>query len=141
MDLAVGGASFLLGAGVGAAVGAAGSLFGGRALGKKRVLGRMLGQSTLHAGPIRDAAFPWVVLGRAWAHHRLVSERNHARRDAISVDIAAADALMGQAPDALRRRLAGVIGRLRGRFTTPKHRAELATLIGTLFSEVTNDET
>ncbi len=133
VDLAVGGTSFLLGAGIGAAVGAASALFGGRMVGRKRVLGRTLGGSTATVGPIRAAAFPWVVLGRAWAHHQIVSERNHSKRDAIQIDLASADALWSRAPDALRRALARVIGRLRSRWGGPQHRAELAELISELF--------
>ena len=109
--------------------------------GGKRILGRPLGGSTASVGPIRDAAFPWVILGRAWAHHQMVSERNHAKRDAIQLDLAAADALMGRTPDALRRSLARVIGRIRSRWGSPKHRVELAELIATLFDTDVAEDT
>ena len=71
----------------------------------------------------------------------MVSERNHAKRDAIQLDLAAADALMGRTPDALRRSLARVIGRIRSRWGSPKHRVELAELIATLFDTDVAEDT
>lgn len=105
IDLVVGGTSFMLGAGIGAALGAAGTLMGGLRVARERVLGRALGGKVMTVGPIRSAAFPWVLLGRAWAHFRLISERNHARRDAINLTIAEGDALMSTAPDDVRSAL------------------------------------
>jgi hypothetical protein len=114
VDLLLGGASLLLGAGLGSLVGAAGAWFGSGELARIRVLGQPLGGRVLQVGPVRDPNFPWVLLGRAWAHHRLVSERNHARREALSVEMAEARNLMDRLPEGLRKELAAVFARLGG---------------------------
>ncbi len=106
VDALVGGASLLLGAGIGALVGGAGAWFGGDELANTRVLGDPLGGKTLQVGPVRAENFPWVLLGRAWVHHHLVSERNHAHREALSADLAAAQNVMDGLDDNLRKRLA-----------------------------------
>src|SRR5690606_19540011 len=88
IDAAVGGASLLLGAGVGALLGGVGAVFGANRLAKVRVFGTQVGGMQLQVGPIATPNFPWVILGRAMLHHRLVAERNHARREALVVDAA-----------------------------------------------------
>jgi hypothetical protein len=113
IDLAVGGASLLLGAGLGALVGGIGAIFGSSRLAKIAVLGTPLGGYRVSVGPISSPNFPWVMLGRALLHQRLTSERNHARREALLLDIGAgthhAD---GLAPD-VRKRLAAIFDRIR----------------------------
>jgi hypothetical protein len=106
IDALLGGASMLLGAGIGALVGGAGVWFGGHELAKVSVLGETLGGRVMQVGPVRAPNFPWVLLGRAWVHHHLVSERNHARREALSLNLAAESHVMDTLPDELRRRLA-----------------------------------
>ena len=86
VDIAVGGASLLLGAGIGAALGAAGAVGGASRLAKIRVLGQPLGGHELVVGPVSDPNLPWVLLSRALLHARLVAERNHARRDRLVIE-------------------------------------------------------
>ncbi len=59
----------------------------------------------LEVGPVQDVNFPWVVLGRAWLHHRLIAERNHARRESMALDAQLATHQMDSVPSELRRRL------------------------------------
>jgi len=106
VDALVGGASLLLGAGIGALVGGVTSWFGGDELAKTRVLGNALGGDTVHVGPITAANFPWVFLGRAWVHHHLVAERNHAVRDAVSTALTGQENLMDAVADEVRHALA-----------------------------------
>lgn len=106
IDALVGGATLLLGAGIGAVVGGVTSWFGGDELAKTRVLGNALGGDTVHVGPITAANFPWVFVGRAWVHHHLVAERNHAVRDAVSAQLTTQENLMDIIPDAVRNALA-----------------------------------
>lgn len=114
VDVALGGASLLLGAGIGAALGAVGTLAGAGTLAKMRVLGLPLGGYEVTAGPITDPNLPWVLLGRALLHAKLVAERNHARREELVVD-AQAGAHLADAIDAARRRKLDVtFRRLRG---------------------------
>ncbi|MFW6093888.1 MAG: GTPase/DUF3482 domain-containing protein [Pseudomonadota bacterium] len=112
VDVLLGGASLLLGAGLGAVLGGAGAWFGGNELARVKVLGQTLGGRVLQVGPVRAANFPWVLLGRAWMHHQLVAERNHARREAMTLAMAADEHLMDRIPDPLRRRLASLLRRL-----------------------------
>jgi GTPase Era involved in 16S rRNA processing len=114
VDVALGGASLLLGAGIGAALGAFGTVAGAGRLAKVELLGLPLGGYELNVGPITDPNVPWVLLGRALVHARLLAERNHARRDELVVD-AHAGAHLADAIDAKRRRaLDGVFRELKG---------------------------
>ena len=113
IDVALGGASLMLGAGVGAAIGAAGTLAGVGRLAKVKVLGQPVGGYELRVGPITDANLPWVLLGRALLHAKLVAERNHARRESLALD-ARAGAHLADTIDLERRRaLDDVFRRLR----------------------------
>jgi len=105
LDLVAGGASLGLAAAMGAAMGAAGALFGAGQLAKVKVLGAPLGGSELHAGPIADTNFPWVLLGRAVLHHRLVAERNHSRREKLVIDSSAGAYLSDKIDSAHRRQI------------------------------------
>lgn len=105
IDVLLGGASLLLGAGVGAAIGSASAWFGGDELAKISVLGQSLGGEVLTVGPIKAANFPWVWLGRAVHHHQLVSERNHARREQMTLDLEGAANTMDSVPDAVRGKI------------------------------------
>jgi len=113
VDAMLGGASLFLGAGIGALIGATGALVGSDRLAKVEVLGQPLGGYELRLGPITDPNFPWVMLGRALLHVRLVAERNHARREALVLD-AERDEHHADAIDAARRRtLDGIFRTLR----------------------------
>ncbi|CAE7835011.1 abgB [Symbiodinium necroappetens] len=87
IDALLGGASLLLGTAVGAAVGSLGSWFASDEIAKIKVLGQQLGGKLVQVGPIKAANFPWVFLGRAWLHHDLVRERNHALRSVMSAQM------------------------------------------------------
>jgi hypothetical protein len=105
VDVLLGGLSLALGAGIGALVGGAGAYLGGGELARVKVLGQPLGGSLLQVGPVKAPNFPWVMVGRAWVHHQLVAERNHSRREAITLAMSDDTHLMDQLPDALRKDL------------------------------------
>jgi hypothetical protein len=134
VDVALGGASLLLGAGIGAALGAFGTLAGAGTLAKARVLGLPLGGYEVTVGPITDPNLPWVLLGRALLHAKLVAERNHARREELVVDAQAGEHLADTIDAARRRKLDVTFRRLRsGREIAADERegliAELAALL------------
>jgi hypothetical protein len=134
VDAALGGASLLLGAGIGAAIGAFGTVAGAGRLAKVQVLGLPLGGYELTVGPIADPNLPWVLLGRALLHAKLLAERNHARREELVVDAQAGAHLADAIDPARRRKLDVVFRRLRsGRGIDAQEReafaAELAALI------------
>jgi hypothetical protein len=108
VDLMLGGATFLLGAGIGAIIGGIGAWFGGDELAKVKVLGQSLGGRILQVGPVTAPNFPWVLLGRALVHHRLVAERNHARREVLSLALVTDQHFMDTVADEVRRRLGKV---------------------------------
>ena len=86
LDLATAGHSLLLGSIVGGGMGALGGWWSGKKLAKLRLGLVSLGNSQWQIGPIKDPNFGFVVLGRALAHLRLLSQRSHARRDALSIN-------------------------------------------------------
>ncbi|MEQ8233206.1 MAG: DUF3482 domain-containing protein [Gammaproteobacteria bacterium] len=113
LDVAVGGTSLLFGAGVGALVGGVGAALGSQRLATVRVLGSPLGGDTLQVGPVSSPNLPWVLLGRALLHHQMVAERNHARREAATLDLESDGHLAGHVDPGLRRRLAQAFKRVR----------------------------
>jgi hypothetical protein len=113
VDAMLGGASMLLGAGIGALLGGVGALFGADRLAKVEVLGQPLGGFELRLGPITDPNFPWVMLGRALLHAQLVAERNHARREALTLDAERGAHLADDIDPARRRRLEPLFRNLR----------------------------
>lgn len=117
VDVALGGASMLLGAGIGALLGGVGAFVGTPSLARSKLVGLPIGGRELIVGPIRDPNIGWVILTRALLHHRLVAERNHARREALIIEAGAETRLSEQISAADRRaidRLLGVIGKRGG---------------------------
>ncbi len=125
VDALLGGASLALGAGIGAVIGGASAWFGGGELAKVKVLGETLGGQAVHVGPVKAPNFPWVLLGRAWLHHQLVAERNHAHRAAIGVAVQGEQNLMDGIDDALVRSLSRSFSQIRSRGDSPERREEL----------------
>jgi hypothetical protein len=113
IDVAVGGASFLLGALIGGGVGAAGTIIAANRLVDIKVLEISLGRRKLVAGPTRNRNFPHVVLGRARLHHALVAGRTHAHRGALAIDDQA-ETLLADLSGSDRNQLEKEFGRLRG---------------------------
>ncbi|MFO7285856.1 MAG: DUF3482 domain-containing protein [Gammaproteobacteria bacterium] len=133
IDAALGGASLLLGAGIGAAIGAFGALAGADRLAKVRVLGQPLGGFELKVGPIQDPNLPWVILGRALLHVRLVAERNHARREVLVVDAAGSGHLADSIDAPRRRELEKLFRKLRSeRALEAGERRRLVEIVATL---------
>jgi len=112
IDLAVGGASMLLGALIGGGVGAATTLIAANNLVDVKLLEIPLGRRKLVAGPTRNRNFPHVVLGRARLHHALVAGRSHAQRGALAVDGHVED-LLSDLATGERKQLEKLFGRLR----------------------------
>ncbi len=113
IDAAVGGASLLLGAGIGAIVGGLGAMLGSNRLAKVQVLGSPLGGYRLIVGPISATNLPWVILGRALLHHRLVAETNHARRESLVLDADVGEHFVGAIDAGRRRHMASLFQRIR----------------------------
>jgi hypothetical protein len=134
IDVALGGASLLLGAGIGAALGAIGTMAGAGRLAKVRVLGQPLGGYELQVGPILDPNLPWVLLGRALLHVKLLAERNHARRETFTMDARAGAHLADEIDAGRRRKLDTVFRSLRGGSVDAAERASLVEEISQLIT-------
>ncbi len=134
VDLLLGGASLLLGAGVGALVGGVAGWFGSGELARTKILGSTIGGKVLQVGPVKARNFPWVLLGRAWLHQHLVAERNHAYRDAVIVAVKSDTNLMDSIPDALRRALGDSLRRVSGGDTDGETYDKLTTNIDALLT-------
>ena len=114
LDLAVGGASFMLGTVVGAAAGAASAWWGFGRLAEVEVLGKRMAGPLLSIGPMKSAAFPWVVLGRALLFHHIVSTRAHAARSAVAADASETERRVNELPAGVRKKVSSIFGRLGG---------------------------
>jgi GTPase Era involved in 16S rRNA processing len=110
VDVAVGGHSLLMGAGLGALIGGVSAWVTADRVADIKVLGQPLGGKLLTVGPMRNINFPYVVLGRALLHQRLIEGRTHACR--YPLELAEAGGLQA-AGTRERRRLQKLFGRLR----------------------------
>lgn len=134
IDVLLGGASLALGAGIGALLGGAGAWLGGGELARVKVLGESLGGRVVQVGPLKAPNFPWVLLGRAWLHHQLVAERNHAYREVISLAVRGEQNLMDSLPEDLSRGLARTFARLLGKEATPELKRALTEAVGRILA-------
>jgi hypothetical protein len=87
-----------------------------------KVSGIPSGGQLLAYGPSRNINFPFVVLGRAMQHHRMISLRTHAVRDTLKLDSPALEWL----GDKARRQLARLFQDIRENRKPSERRAELA---------------
>lgn len=111
IDVALGGASFLAGAAVGAAVGGVLGWLGAGRLAELRVIDRPMGGRLARYGPSRNPNFPFVLFGRARYHAGLLAARTHAMRDVVELDVDLEERLPLEGPT--RRALAEVFAALR----------------------------
>jgi hypothetical protein len=110
IDAALGGTSFLLGSVIGGTAGLVSTWWGWGRLAEVKLLGQPLGGRLLEIGPVRSANFPWVVLDRALRFHSAVSQRAHAKREAMHLE--GGEGVASDLPGELRKRVQGVIDRL-----------------------------
>lgn len=111
VDVVTGGHSLLLGAGIGGLVGAVSAWFTADRVADIRVLGLPLGGKELCVGPMRNINFPYVVLGRALLHHRMIEDRTHACRGPLELTQAPGNFQVADADS--RKRLEKVFVKLR----------------------------
>lgn len=137
IDAVTGAATFMLGTGIGAVVGGVGVWLGADRLARVKILNQSLGGRVLQIGPVTAPNFPWVLLGRAWIHHRMIAERNHARRGVMSLALSADLHLMNVVPDDIRRKFAKSFKEL----ATGNGKASTRQTITAQVSELLNIET
>jgi hypothetical protein len=78
-----------------------------------RILGTPAGGFRVSVGPITTPNLPWVILGRALLHHRLIAERNHAVREALVLDATTGAHLADAIDTSARKRMATAFKRIR----------------------------
>lgn len=91
IDIAVGGASLLLGAAIGGLVGGVSSWLSFGQMVDVKVLGMSLGAKELRVGPIKNINLPYVILGRALYHFTLIAGRTHAHRSDLIIETVGQD--------------------------------------------------
>ncbi|VAW76272.1 probable integral membrane protein NMA1898 [hydrothermal vent metagenome] len=131
IDLAVHGASLLLGSGLGAVTGGISAWLTSDRIANIKVLGHSLGGKQISIGPMRNINFPYVVLGRALLHQRMIEQRTHAYRGPLK--LAARPEQMQLANVATRRRFEKLFAKLRKQDIW---RADLITSLANLIESV-----
>jgi GTPase Era involved in 16S rRNA processing len=129
LDVASGGLLGGLGTLVAGAGGAVSGVWGARKyadkIGQMKVKGIPTGGNMVSYGPSKNINFPFVLLGRALLHQRLVSTRTHADRNVLDLTQAPLESLS----DRERKRLAKIFDDLRNDRKHDERRAQLAAMI------------
>ena len=129
VDAATGGLLGGLGTVISGIGGAAGSAAGAWKyaddIAQFRVKGIPSGGRLLSCGPSRNVNFPFVLLGRALLHHRMLSRRTHAAQDKLDLDRPALDWMS----DRERRKLARIFDDIRAEKKLPQRRSALTEMI------------
>ncbi len=86
VDLAVAGASFMTGAISGGVIGFTSAWLGADKLASFDIKGLPLDGFEVNYGPINNKNFPYVVIGRFIYLYQQISERNHAKREALEIE-------------------------------------------------------
>ena len=79
----------------------------------------------LSYGPSKNINFPFVLLGRALLHQRLISTRTHADRDALDLN----QPLLERLTDKERQRLAKLFDDIRNDRKPEERRADLGEMV------------
>jgi hypothetical protein len=128
------GASLLLGSGLGAVAGGVSAWLTSDRIANIKVLGSPLGGREISIGPMRNINFPYVALGRALLHQRLVEKRTHAHRNPL--DIHAPGDAWQLTDTATRRRFEKLFSKLRKQET---YRADLVETLAALIDKQIED--
>ena len=130
IDLAVHGTSLLLGSGLGALAGGVSAWLTSDRIANVKVLGHPLGGKEVSIGPMRNINFPYVVLGRALLHQRMIEARTHAYRGPLEVD--ARPGQLQLADTHARRRFEKLFAKLRKQ---ESYRTDLVTSLAELIEQ------
>jgi GTPase Era involved in 16S rRNA processing len=129
VDAATGGLLGGLGTLVAGAGGAVSGIWGARKyadkIGQVKVKGIPTGGNMLSYGPSKSVNFPFVLLGRALLHQRLISTRTHADRDALDLN----QPLLERLSEKERKRLARLFDDIRNDRKPAERRAQLADMV------------
>jgi len=121
----LGGLATLGSGAVGAVTGGIGAWRYADEIARIQIKGMPTGGQELSFGPSRNVNFPFVLLGRALLHHRLLCGRTHADRSELTLN----DNLLEQLNDAERRKLARIFANLRAHKRVDEMRAKLEQIV------------
>jgi hypothetical protein len=94
-------------------------------IGQIKVKGIPTGGKLIAYGPSKNINFPFVLLGRALLHQRLVSTRTHAAQDKLDLD----KPILNWMSDKERRKLARLFDDIRAEKKLAQRRTDLAEMI------------
>ncbi|MBN7798073.1 DUF3482 domain-containing protein [Parahaliea mediterranea] len=121
----LGGLATLTSGAVGAISGGVGARRYADEIARIQIKGIPTGGKLLTVGPSRNLNFPFVLLGRALLHHRLLCHRTHADRSALALD----EALLEQVDERDRRALARLFADLRAGKRATERRTQLGEML------------
>lgn len=129
VDAATGGLLGGLGTLVAGAGGAVSGIWGARKyadkIGQVKVKGIPTGGNMLSYGPSKSVNFPFVLLGRALLHQRLICTRTHADREALDLN----QPLLERLTDKERKRLARLFEDIRNNRKAGERRDQLGEMV------------
>lgn len=145
IDASAGGASFLAGTALGAAIGGitAATYAAQRIASVKSLWRSVRGGRLLRIGPHRSPNLPWVVLDRALLHWDGVRSRSHARREALQInDEKGKIGFVTNLEDATTKQLTKVFAKLRRRPTSvsPEKLSKLEQIMVTIVEGLSEEE-
>ena len=94
-------------------------------IGQIKVKGIPSGGKLMSYGPSSNVNFPFVLLGRALLHHRMVSTRTHAAQDKVDLN----QPILDWMSDKERRKLARIFDDIRSEKKLSQRRADLAAMV------------
>jgi GTPase Era involved in 16S rRNA processing len=129
VDMSLGGTSLLLGSIAGGLVGGLGAWSLSDRIAKLSISGLPTGGVSLQYGPWEHPNFPFVVLGRALRHQRLICTRTHANRNKLSLQEEQADNPFEKTTTTDKARLMNAFKEIRKGRQLMKHQQTLANTI------------
>jgi hypothetical protein len=109
----------------GALLSGAGAWKYSESIGDITVKGIPTGGQRLTMGPSPNLNFPFVVLGRALEHHRMLARRTHAHREVMQLD----SPLLDHVSESDRKQLGKLFAQIRKGKPLPRQQSELTELI------------
>lgn len=94
-------------------------------IGQIKIKGIPSGGKLMSYGPSSNVNFPFVLLGRALLHHRIVSTRTHAAQDKVDLN----QPILDWMSDKERRKLARIFDDIRSEKKLSQRRADLAAMV------------